>query len=232
MRLGLLSSSAPVRPLTVGVFGSFGVTTTGAPVPAVSITGSLPAGVKIIPGHGPLAGREELERANLFLVPLDEVTRVTRSVGPLSVNHSGQLPSVTLSFNLEPVVLRDQGFGAAVRALTEQRLAEAISSFSLDALAGEVPKAFVVLTAPASAQELMAWVAERVAGYKYPRLVELVRAHRTTLVFVNTRRMAERAARNLAAGLHGLGVGGDLITAVDGKAVTELDAVTRSLRDY
>ena len=32
----------------------------------------------------------------------------------------------------------------------------------------------------------------------YARLVELVEAHRTTLVFVNTRRMAERAARHLA----------------------------------
>jgi len=31
----------------------------------------------------------------------------------------------------------------------------------------------------------------------YTRLAELVRAHRTTLVFVNTRRMAERAARHL-----------------------------------
>ena len=32
----------------------------------------------------------------------------------------------------------------------------------------------------------------------YARIAELVRAHRTTLVFVNTRRMAERAARHLA----------------------------------
>ena len=32
----------------------------------------------------------------------------------------------------------------------------------------------------------------------YDRLAELVAAHRTTLVFVNTRRMAERAARHLA----------------------------------
>ena len=32
----------------------------------------------------------------------------------------------------------------------------------------------------------------------YARLAELVEAHRTTLVFVNTRRMAERAARHLA----------------------------------
>ncbi|CAN5706491.1 efflux RND transporter permease subunit [soil metagenome] len=35
-------------------------------------------------------------------VPLGSLARVTQSVGPLTVNHSGQLPSVTLSFNLEP----------------------------------------------------------------------------------------------------------------------------------
>jgi len=43
-----------------------------------------------------------------------------------------------------------------------------------DALAGEIPKAFVVLRAPASAQELMAWVAGRVAGYKRVRQVEFI----------------------------------------------------------
>ena len=32
----------------------------------------------------------------------------------------------------------------------------------------------------------------------YNRLAQLVQAHRTTLVFVNTRRMAERAARHLS----------------------------------
>ena len=32
----------------------------------------------------------------------------------------------------------------------------------------------------------------------FDRLAELVGEHRTTLVFVNTRRMAERAARHLA----------------------------------
>jgi hydrophobic/amphiphilic exporter-1 (mainly G- bacteria), HAE1 family len=36
------------------------------------------------------------------LVPLDEVARVTRTVGPLSVNHFGQLPAATISFNLQP----------------------------------------------------------------------------------------------------------------------------------
>jgi HAE1 family hydrophobic/amphiphilic exporter-1 len=35
-------------------------------------------------------------------VPLSAVTAVKTGVGPLSVNHTGQLPSVTLSFNLRP----------------------------------------------------------------------------------------------------------------------------------
>jgi HAE1 family hydrophobic/amphiphilic exporter-1 len=44
------------------------------------------------------------------LVPLSAVATVSPGLGPLSVNHSGQLPSVTLSFNLGPNV----SLGAAV----------------------------------------------------------------------------------------------------------------------
>jgi HAE1 family hydrophobic/amphiphilic exporter-1 len=36
------------------------------------------------------------------LVPLDTVAKLVPSVGPLMVNHLGQLPSVTISFNLKP----------------------------------------------------------------------------------------------------------------------------------
>ena len=36
------------------------------------------------------------------LVPLDAVARLKPSLGPLTVNHLGQLPAVTLSFNLKP----------------------------------------------------------------------------------------------------------------------------------
>ncbi|HEY3243500.1 MAG TPA: efflux RND transporter permease subunit [Phycisphaerae bacterium] len=35
-------------------------------------------------------------------VPLDTIAKITRGTGPLSVNHIGQLPSVTISFNLKP----------------------------------------------------------------------------------------------------------------------------------
>ena len=36
------------------------------------------------------------------LIPLSTVASVTTSAGPLSVSHTGQLPSVTLSFNVKP----------------------------------------------------------------------------------------------------------------------------------
>ncbi len=38
------------------------------------------------------------------LIPLDTVARLVPSVGPLTVNHFGQLPAVTISFNLRPGV--------------------------------------------------------------------------------------------------------------------------------
>jgi HAE1 family hydrophobic/amphiphilic exporter-1 len=47
------------------------------------------------------------------LVPLNAVTTLSRSVGPLTVNHLGQLPAVTLSFNLKPGV----SIGEAVNAV-------------------------------------------------------------------------------------------------------------------
>jgi ATP-dependent helicase Lhr and Lhr-like helicase len=50
----------------------------------------------------------------------------------------------------------------------------------------------------------------------YDRLAELVRAHRTTLLFVNTRRLAERAARHLAERL-----GDDAVTSHHGSLAKE-----------
>jgi HAE1 family hydrophobic/amphiphilic exporter-1 len=53
------------------------------------------------------------------LVPLTSVATVTPGVGPLTVNHSGQLPSVTLSFNLAPNVSLGDGVNAVQRAAGE-----------------------------------------------------------------------------------------------------------------
>jgi HAE1 family hydrophobic/amphiphilic exporter-1 len=58
------------------------------------------------------------------LIPLDEVARVVRTVGPLSVNHFGQLPASTISFNLKP------GFSLGDAA---QRVNEAIREVRMPA---------------------------------------------------------------------------------------------------
>ncbi len=46
------------------------------------------------------------------LVPLGAVAELSRGVGPLTVNHLGQLPAVTISFNLEPGVALGQAVAA------------------------------------------------------------------------------------------------------------------------
>ena len=48
--------------------------------------------------------RIHVRGASGVLVPLDTLVRVSRNVQPLTVSHQGQLPSVTLSFNLLPGV--------------------------------------------------------------------------------------------------------------------------------
>jgi HAE1 family hydrophobic/amphiphilic exporter-1 len=56
-----------------------------------------------------------IRSSNGNLVPLNEVARLTAGVGPLSVAHLGQLPSITLSFNLQPGV----SLGDAVERVQE-----------------------------------------------------------------------------------------------------------------
>jgi len=61
------------------------------------------------------------------LVPLRGITRVTKTAGPVAINHSGQIPSVTISFNLAP----GTSLGAAtaeVARLASQTLPAGIST--------------------------------------------------------------------------------------------------------
>ncbi len=52
------------------------------------------------------------------LVPLRSVSKLSQNVGPLSVNHLGQLPAVTLSFNTRP----DVSLGTAMDAVNKAAL--------------------------------------------------------------------------------------------------------------
>ena len=61
------------------------------------------------------------------LVPLSTLATVAPTVGPLSVNHSGQLPSVTLSFNLAPGASLGEAVDAVER-LARESLPESITT--------------------------------------------------------------------------------------------------------
>ena len=62
------------------------------------------------------------------LVPLDAVVRTHRQTGPLSINHYGQLPAVTISFNLRPGFSLGQAAQQVDDAITEMRMPSTIGT--------------------------------------------------------------------------------------------------------
>jgi ATP-dependent Lhr-like helicase len=88
--------------------------------------------------------------------------------------------------------------------------------------AGHVRERDLAIEVPRS--PLAAVMATEVWGEMYDRLAELIRQHRTTLIFVNQRRIAERCARHLAERL-----GEEHVTAHHGSLAREhrLDAEQR-----
>jgi len=61
------------------------------------------------------------------LVPLNAVAKLTYNLGPLSINHLGQLPAVTISFNLRPGVSLGDAVNA-VNKVAQQMLPATIST--------------------------------------------------------------------------------------------------------
>jgi len=72
--------------------------------------------------------RVYLKTTNGTTVPLSAVTRFERTVGPLQVNHQGQQPSVTISFNLAPGVSIGQATNAVRVLEREERLPATITT--------------------------------------------------------------------------------------------------------
>lgn len=60
-------------------------------------------------------------------VPLSAVTRFVSTVGPLQINHQGQQPSVTISFNLAPGWSLGQATEAVDRLIVEERLPASVT---------------------------------------------------------------------------------------------------------
>ena len=69
-----------------------------------------------------------LNTTNGTVVPLSAVTKFVPSVGPLQVNHQGQQPSVTISFNLAPGTSLGDAVTAIQNLEREERLPASITS--------------------------------------------------------------------------------------------------------
>jgi len=63
------------------------------------------------------------------LVPLSAVARLSPGVGPLSISHQGQIPAVTISFNLRPGTSLGQAVDAVQRVARETLPATVNTSF-------------------------------------------------------------------------------------------------------
>jgi HAE1 family hydrophobic/amphiphilic exporter-1 len=71
-----------------------------------------------------------IRSASSALVPLSAVAHFSTDVGPLSVSHAGQLPAVTLSFNLAPGVSLSEAVTSVQRAADETLPATITTSFA------------------------------------------------------------------------------------------------------
>ncbi len=65
--------------------------------------------------YGDMLQRLYLKPPEGALIPLNSLTKVRQDAGPQSISHTGQLPSVTISFNLRPKI----ALGEAVEAVEE-----------------------------------------------------------------------------------------------------------------
>ena len=59
-------------------------------------------------------------------VPLSVVAHVTRGIAPLVVNHQGQFPAVTITYNLSPGTTLETGTAAIEQAVAEMHIPDAI----------------------------------------------------------------------------------------------------------
>jgi HAE1 family hydrophobic/amphiphilic exporter-1 len=68
------------------------------------------------------------QSSNGRLIPLESVTKMVRRIGPLTVNHTGQLPSVTISFNLRPGVALGDAVGKITKLVGELHLPASLTT--------------------------------------------------------------------------------------------------------
>jgi len=106
-------------------------------------------------------------------VPLSAVARLDRGIAPLVVNHQGQFPSITITFNLATTVTLDDAISKIRRTVTGLHLPDGIHT----EFAGESK----VLTQSAGAQQLLL-VAALIAVYIVLGVLYESLAHPLTII--------------------------------------------------
>ena len=114
-----------VRQELYNAFGARQVATIYSPVNTYQVI--LEAQPEFQAGPDDLA-RIYLKTTNGTVVPLSAVTKFEPTVGPLQVNHQGQQPAVTISFNLAPGFSLGQAVDAIQNLEREQRLPVTITT--------------------------------------------------------------------------------------------------------
>jgi len=114
-----------VRQELYNAFGTRQVATIYSPVNTYQVI--LEAQPEFQAGPDDLA-RIYLKTTNGTVVPLSAVTKFEPTVGPLQVNHQGQQPAVTISFNLAPGFSLGQAVDAIQNLEREQRLPATITT--------------------------------------------------------------------------------------------------------
>jgi len=114
-----------VRQELYNAFGARQVATIYSPVNTYQVI--LEAQPEFQAGPDDLA-RIYLKTTNGTVVPLSAVTKFEPTVGPLQVNHQGQQPAVTISFNLAPGFSLGQAVDAIQNLEREERLPATITT--------------------------------------------------------------------------------------------------------
>ncbi|SPD72155.1 multidrug efflux system, subunit C [uncultured Desulfobacterium sp.] len=83
-----------------------------------------------------------ISSTNGTVVPIDTVARHTQRPGPLTVNHTGQMPSVTISFNLKPGVALGDAIAGIDKAVSGLQMPASLTT-SFQGTAQEFKKSMV-----------------------------------------------------------------------------------------
>jgi multidrug efflux pump subunit AcrB len=118
-RVYVQASAAPRPAASAATSAASGSTT--APGCAGTVLSSAPASGSLTAGNSVSGSTNTgvVSGAALNQVPLSAVARFERSAAPLVVNHQGQFPAVTITYNLKPNVGIEQASAALVQAVND-----------------------------------------------------------------------------------------------------------------